>query len=111
MTADATPDTKPVPSFGSRRPFQAFAPGFRECDEDLSGEAPSNHPLFTPIRHQRSSALSRLIDAFLHGRLGGESTVADPLIPQQSKPSLVVPGKRRVRRSSKSEGGSATRDP
>jgi hypothetical protein len=52
-------------------PFQAFAPGFHECDEDLSGEAPSSHPQFTPIRHQRSSVLSRLIDALWLRRLHG----------------------------------------
>jgi len=101
MTADATPDTKPVPSSDLGGPFQAFAPGFRECDEDLSGEAPSSHPLFAPIRHQRSSVLSRLIDALRRGHLSCDA----------ANPSLVVPGKRRVRRSSKSEGGSATRDP
>jgi hypothetical protein len=44
-------------------PFVAFAPKVREGDEELSDEGYSSHPLFTPSRHQRSSVLSRLIDA------------------------------------------------
>jgi hypothetical protein len=67
-------------------PFQAFAPGFRECDEDLSGKAPSSHPLFTPIRHQRSSVLSMLIDALRHGRLNND--------PASEQSAGVSPGRR-----------------
>jgi hypothetical protein len=50
-------------------PFSAFASGFRECDQDLTGEADSTHPLFAPTRHQRSSILSMLIDALRHRRV------------------------------------------
>jgi hypothetical protein len=49
-------------------PFVAFAPEFRERDEELRHEADSSHPLFHPTRHQRSSILSMLIDALRHRR-------------------------------------------
>ncbi len=49
-------------------PFVAFAPEFRERDQELRGEADSSHPLFYPTRHQRSSVLSMLIDALRHRR-------------------------------------------
>jgi hypothetical protein len=52
-------------------PFVAFAPEFREGDQDLRSEADSTHPLFTPTRHQRSSVLSMLIDALRHRRMSG----------------------------------------
>jgi hypothetical protein len=52
-------------------PFVAFARGFHECDEKLKGEADSSHPLFIPTRHQRSSVLSRLIDALWFRRVSG----------------------------------------
>jgi hypothetical protein len=64
-------------------PFVAFARGFHESDQDLSREAGSNHPLFYPTRHQRSSVLSMLIDALRHRR-------ANPLSPSP-------PGKRGMR--------------
>jgi hypothetical protein len=50
-------------------PFVAFAPKFREGDEDLRSEGDANHPLFTPVRHQRSSVLSLLIDALRSRRV------------------------------------------
>ncbi len=68
-------------------PFVAFARGFHEGDEDLTREPDSSHPLFTPIRHQRSSILSMLIDALRHRRRSGQL------------PHLVVPGKRSGSRS------------
>jgi hypothetical protein len=52
-------------------PFVAFAPEFRECDQDLRSEADSSHPLFYPTRHQRWSVLSMLIRALRHRRLSG----------------------------------------
>lgn len=52
-------------------PFVAFAPKFREGDEELKDEAYSRHPLFTPTRHQRSSVLSLLIDALWSRRFNG----------------------------------------
>jgi hypothetical protein len=59
----------------------AFAPKLREGDEELSDEAYSRHPLFTPSRHQRSSVLSRLIDALsllhFHGGAAGRSARRD----------------------------------
>jgi len=57
-------------------PFVAFAPGFRECGEDLRVRGGFGHPLFYPTRHQRSSML---IDALRHRRLyaGPTSTVVN----------------------------------
>jgi hypothetical protein len=52
-------------------PFVAFAPEFRECDQDLRHEADSSHPLFYPTSHQRWSVLSMLIHALRHRRLSG----------------------------------------
>ena len=49
-------------------PFAAFAPDFRECDQDMRRGADSNYPLFYPTRHQRSSVLSMLIDALRRRR-------------------------------------------
>jgi len=49
--------------------FVAFARGFHECDEGLTHEPDSTHPLFSPTRHQRSSILSMLIDALRHRRV------------------------------------------
>ena len=62
-------------------PYLAFAPEFRECDQDLNREANSNHPLFYPTRHQRSSVLSMLIDALRRRRATGRY------------PDFLVPGK------------------
>jgi hypothetical protein len=63
-------------------PFAAFAPEFRECDQDLNRGADSNYPLFYPTRHQRSSVLSMLLDAIRRRREG------------RSGSSSVVPNKR-----------------
>jgi hypothetical protein len=59
-------------------PFAAFAPKFHECDKDLKRGTDSSHRLFYPTRHQRSSVLSILIDAFR----------------RRGKDSFVVPDKR-----------------
>jgi hypothetical protein len=50
-------------------PFVAFAPEFRECDQELRHEADSSHPPFYPTSHQRWSVLSMLIRALRHRRL------------------------------------------
>jgi hypothetical protein len=52
-------------------PFVAFAPKFREGDEELRDEVYLRHPLFSPTRHQRSSVLSVLIDALWSRRFSG----------------------------------------
>lgn len=62
-------------------PFAAFAPEFRESDKDLNREADSAHALSYPTRHQRSSVLSRLIDAL-------RRRVANPL--SSSRPSEPI---------------------
>ncbi len=49
-------------------PYLAFAPEFRDCDQDLKRGADSAYPLFYPTRHQRSSVLSILIDALRRRR-------------------------------------------
>jgi hypothetical protein len=73
-------------------PFVAFARGFHECNEEVRREADSHHPRFTPIRHRRWSALLLLVNALGHRRW------------RMRYFDFVVPGKRPVRRSSKSAG-------
>jgi len=69
-------------------PFVAFAPEFREGDQDLRSEADSTHPLFTPTRHQRSSVLSMLIDALRHRRAHpvSSSRPSEPTGPAFGRP-------------------------
>ena len=49
-------------------PYLAFAPEYRDSDQDLNRAADSNRPLFYPTRLQRSSVLSMLIDALRRRR-------------------------------------------
>jgi hypothetical protein len=62
----------------------AFAPGFRECDEDVRHEADSSHPLFYPTSHQRWSVLSMLIRALRHRRFHDGPASTDVSHPRKA---------------------------